>query len=126
MRLGEYLMMKGMVSKTDIDQARSMQKVNNHLIGVLAVDRGMMTCDELEDVLDRQSRQEPHRLFGEIAVECQYLTRSQVELLLDLQASNHLRIGETLVLQSKISESELIEALRGFRAHRDAKGRQIA
>jgi hypothetical protein len=115
MRLGDYLIMRGRVSKTDVDQACQMQMVNNHMIGVLAVDHGLMTPGELEDVLRHQARTTPRERFGEVAMGLGYMDRSELEGLLEIQRENRLRIGDVLVLQSRLTEEELIAELHGYR-----------
>jgi hypothetical protein len=109
--------MRGKVSKSDVDAACQLQKVNNHLIGVLAMDRSMLTSEQLEEVLRKQVESTPHMRFGEIAVGLGYLSRSQVERLIDIQDENRLRIGEILVLQSRITEQDLIEELAEYRRY---------
>ena len=117
MRLGDFLLMRGKVSKSDLDAACQMQKINNHLIGVLAVDRGMLKHEQLEEILKRQTQAQPYMRFGEIALGLGHLTRAQIERLLEIQDDNRLRIGEILVLQSKITEQELIDELAEYRRY---------
>jgi hypothetical protein len=115
MRLGEFLIMRGRVSKTEVDQACRVQLINNHLLGVLAVDQGFMQASELEEALEHQQRQTPMLRFGEVAVGLGFLTRTQLQGLLQVQAENRLRIGEVLVLQSCLTEQELISELKAYR-----------
>jgi hypothetical protein len=115
MRLGEFLIMRGRVSKTEVDQACRVQLINNHLLGVLAVDQGFMQASELEEALEHQQRQTPMLRFGEVAVGLGFLTRTQLQGLLQVQAENRLRIGEVLVLQSCLTEQELIRELKAYR-----------
>jgi hypothetical protein len=115
MRLGEFLVMRGRVSKTEVDIACRAQLVTNHLIGILAVDQGLMTPVELEQVLQHQAVARPELRFGEVALGLGMLTRSQLDGLLELQAENRLRIGEALILQSCLTEHELRQELRAYR-----------
>lgn len=115
MRLGEFLIMRGRVSKTEVDIACRTQLVTNHLIGILAVDQGLMTADELEQVLNHQTTARPELRFGEVALGLGVMTRSQLDGLLELQAENRLRIGEALVLQSCMTERELRQELKAYR-----------
>jgi hypothetical protein len=117
MRLGDFLLMRGKVSKTDIDAACQMQKVNNHLIGVLALDRSMITQEQLEEILRQQMQSQPYMRFGEVAIGLGYLTRAQIERLIDIQDENRLRIGEILVLQSRMTEHDLIDELAEYRRY---------
>jgi hypothetical protein len=115
MRLGEFLVMRGRVSKTEVDIACRTQLVANHLIGILAVDQGLMTADELEQVLIHQATARPELRFGEVALGLGMITRSQLDGLLELQVENRLRIGEALVLQSCLTERELRQELKAYR-----------
>jgi hypothetical protein len=115
MRLGEFLIMRGRVSKTEVDQACHAQLVNNHMLGVLAVDQGYMQSSELETALEHQQNHSPDLRFGEVALGLGFLTRSQLEGLLQIQSENRLRIGEILVLQSCLTEQELIRELKAYR-----------
>ena len=115
MRLGEFLIMRGLVSKTEVDQAYRAQLVNNHMLGVLAVDQGFMQPAELEAALLHQQEQTPELRFGEVAIGLGYLTRGQLQGLLAIQAENRLRIGEVLVLKSCLTEQELIRELKAYR-----------
>ena len=94
-----------------------MQKINNHLIGILAMDRGMISQDQLEEILRKQTQAQPYMRFGEVAVGLGYLSRAQIERLLDIQDENRLRIGEILVLQSRMTEQELIDELAEYRRY---------
>ena len=115
MRLGEFLIMRGRVSKTEVDIACRTQLVTNHLIGILAVDQGLITADELEQVLSHQATTRPELRFGEVALGLGIITRIQLDGLLELQAENRLRIGEALVLQSCLTARELRQELRAYR-----------
>jgi hypothetical protein len=115
LRLGEFLIMRGRVSKTDVDMACQMQLVNNHMIGVIAVDHGLLTPGELEKVLRHQTEATHHLPFGEIAVGLGLLSHTELEELLRIQSEDRLRIGEVLVLQSCLTEQELIGELTAYR-----------
>jgi hypothetical protein len=115
MRFGEFLLSRGRISKKDMDEACRAQIVNNHLIGVLAMDHGMLRPDELEHILDHQARAVDKPRFGEVAIGLGYLGREDLEELLTIQAENRLRIGDVLVLQSRLTEQELLAELRAYR-----------
>lgn len=126
MRLGDFLLMRGRVSKTDIDQACRMQLVNNHMVGVLAVDHGLLTPAQLEEILRHQAGMETRPRFGEVAIGLGHLSRVELEGLLEIQAENRLRIGEVLVLQSRLTEQELLEELRAYGEYQATDRRKTA
>ena len=115
MRLGEFLIMRGRVSKTEVDIAFRAQLIHNHMLGILAVDQGLMTPAELEQVLHHQTTASPELRFGDVALGLGMLTQSQLESLLELQAENRLCIGEALVMQSCMTRRELMSELRAYR-----------
>ncbi len=115
MRFGEFLLMRGRVSEDDLDEARHMQLVNNHLIGVLAMDHGLLKLGELEQILHHQAAIAPRPRFGEVAVGLGYLSPQQLEVLVAVQRENRLRIGDVLVLRSTLTEEELLAELRAYR-----------
>lgn len=117
MRFGEFLLRRGRVSANDMDAARRMQLVNNHLIGVLALDHGILKPADLEHVLTHQAETAPMPRFGEVAIGLGYLSRQALEELLTIQAENRLRIGDVLVLQSRLTEQELLAELRAYREY---------
>ena len=117
MRFGEFLLERGRVSAPDMDAARRMQLINNHLIGVLAVDHGLLKPADLEHILNHQTAGSPPPRFGEVAIGLGYLSHGQLEELLTIQAENRLRIGDVLVLQSRLTEQELLAELRAYREH---------
>lgn len=124
MRLGEFLIMRGRVSKTEVDMACKMQLVNNHMIGVLAVDHSLLTAAELEKVLHHQADATSRLPFGEVAIGLGLLSRVDLQQLLQIQAENRLRIGEALVLQSAMTEKELIGELHAYRKFVEAEDRR--
>ncbi len=127
MRLGEFLIMRGRVSKTDVDMAFRMQVVTNHMIGVVAVDHGFLTPSELEKVLRHQTEAKQHIPFGEIAIGLGFLSRNELDELLRIQTEDRLRIGEVLVLQSRLTEQELIGELKAYSKFQAAEnGRRSA
>jgi hypothetical protein len=126
MRLGEFLIMRGLVTKTEVDQAFRDQLVNNHMLGVLAVDQGYLQAGELETALVHQQGQSPALRFGEVAIGLGFLTRGQVQGLLQIQAENRLRIGEVLVLKSCLTEQELIRELKAYREFLAGEDRKSA
>jgi hypothetical protein len=100
-----------------MDAARHMQLVNNHLIGVLALDHGFLKPAELEHILNHQTACAPTPRFGEVAIGLGYLSRGGLEELLTIQAENRLRIGDVLVLQSRLTEQELLAELHAYREY---------
>ena len=73
---------------------------------------GVQTCalpilntEQVDDILIRQTQK--NKRFGELAVEAGYLTKEQVEILLNQQIPIYLLIGQRLVENGALTEAEL-------------------
>ncbi len=106
MRFGEYLISKGVIDREDLDVALKLQTEKSLRLGVLAVEDGLLTEQQLSAILDRQREAEDTGLFGEIAVNMNLLSKEQVNQLLDKQKEYDKIIGQILVLSGAISRNE--------------------
>ena len=109
---GEYLLRVGAISSDELDKAVKAQRVNNVLLGALAIQKGYITEKQLTEVLEVQIRE--HKIFGQIAIEKDLMTEENVQELLKIQAQNHICLGESLVRKGILDESQLIYYLRIF------------
>ncbi|MFQ5687341.1 MAG: hypothetical protein ACE5GV_11860 [Candidatus Scalindua sp.] len=110
---GEYLLYEGKIDAYELELALNFQKQKHCTIGVLAVQEGFLDDRELCVVLDYQ-RLRGKGLFGEIAIELGYLSKDDVDTLLEMQEESHIRIGEILVLLGAVTRKDMEEALNEF------------
>ena len=76
-------------------------------IGALALRLGLMTIDQIEHVLEYQSKNP--ELFGHIATNLDYLNESQVEKIVELQKVHHLlEVAEQYYLHSNVPLIDLL------------------
>lgn len=118
---GQFLKKKGLVSESDIFNARMVQKQQNRLIGELARKKGWLSSDDVERILVFQ--EETNKRFGEVAVEHGYLEDIHVDELLDELENNYVFFGEALVSLGVITERTMIDNLQVF--HRFHRGSQM-
>ena len=79
--------------------------------------KGLIDNKQLFRILSRQRKpEEKDKNFGRLAVEMEYLTREQVESLLERQTHTNRLLGEILVSQGLVSQMDLIKALKRFRS----------
>lgn len=110
---GEYLVYEGKIDAYELELALYYQKQKHLAIGVLAVQEKFLNDRQLCVVLDYQ-RLRGKGLFGEIAIELGFLSKDDVDSILEMQKRKHIRIGEVLVLFGAVTREEMEEALEEF------------
>ncbi len=117
MIFGEYLVEQNIIRQIDLSRALEFQKTDRVPLGQLAMQKGLIDNKQLFRILSRQRRpEEKDKSFGKLAVEMEYLSREQVEMLLERQTHTNRLLGEIRVSQGLVSQMELIKALKKFRA----------
>ncbi len=109
---GEYLLYDGKIDEHDLENALNYQQEEHVVLGVLAVQEGFLSGQQLCRVLDFQ--RERGGLFGEIAVRLGLMNEYDVDALLKMQDETHIKIGEILVLFGAISREDMEYELKCF------------
>ena len=109
---GSYLLSREAATPEQMKEA--IAKLSNARIklGTLAMHKGLMTAEEVDEVCYLQTRED--KRFGEIAVERDYLTDAQVSDLLKSQNPDYLLLGQTLVDMDVLTNAELEELLLAY------------
>ena len=82
-------------------------------IGAIALRLDLLDLDQITNVLDIQERNQ--QLFGQIAINLEYITEQQVNDLIQLQRYHQLiDIGEILVIRGMITIERLQELILEF------------
>lgn len=113
MWFGVHLVRTGKISSSALVDAIERQLASQVQIGHLAVTRGLMTFDQVREVLLNQA--ESQLPFGRIAVNLGYLTSRNLADLLMAQSNSEPPLWEVLSEMKVMSESEVKEELRDFR-----------
>lgn len=124
MRMGEFLVSKGMVTKFDIVIALEKQRSKQQPLGRVAIRHGYLTINQVFDLLrlqtDRLNYQLPdsecHFLFGNLAVEFGYIDDDQRIEILRLQALTRPDLMDVLVNMEVLTEEESCEVVQEFAA----------
>ena len=117
MIFGEYLVKRNIIQEKDLVRALSIQKTDRVPLGQLAMQKGLIDNKQLFRILSRQRKpDEKNKNFGMLAVEMNYLSQEEVEMLLERQTHTSRLLGEILVSQGLVSQMELIKALKKFRS----------
>ena len=96
-------------------------------IGAIALRSNVLSLDQLESILDKQEEMqdadEDHKLFGQLAIDLDYLTPHEVDRLLALQQINiQLSLAGQLVLANTLDLDSLLDIMREYLLEQSKKG----
>lgn len=111
---GAYLLNKKLVTPEELTQAFEDKNKTRMRLGVLAINAGLMTAEQVEYV--NVAQQSVDKRFGDLAVELGYITKDQVEELLAQQPTEYLLLGQTLVNNGALSNSDFEAAINDYKA----------
>jgi hypothetical protein len=110
---GNYLMKQHLVSPSHLIEALRENASTRVKLGVLAINAGLMTPAQVEEVHELQRHMD--KRIGDIMVENGYLTPDQIAALLKMQKSGHLILGQTLIDNGHMTTAQFAEAIRQFK-----------
>lgn len=102
---GNYLLTNGYVTKEQLFDAMKKQEEAHMRLGTLAIHKGLMTTDAVEEIVILQTHES--KKFGELAVENGYLTEDELTDLLQEQSPDFLLLAQILVDDGIISPVEM-------------------
>lgn len=122
--LGSFLLESGRVTKQQLFHLIKKQDDTRVKLGLIAVEEGMMTLDQTNEVNILQSAMD--QMFGDIAVAKGYLTDDQVDYLVKKQGNPYLTFIQTLVDEDIIEMSELDNVISEFASANGFSDEQLA
>ncbi len=121
---GGYLFNKKLVTAEELTQAFEDKKNTRMRLGVLAINAGLMTAEQVEHV--NVTQQSVDKRFGDLAVELGYVTSEQVDELLSQQPTDYLLLGQTLVNNGVLSNSEFEKAINDYKQENELTDDDLA
>jgi hypothetical protein len=110
---GNYLMKQHLVSPSHLIEALRESSSTRVKLGVLAINAGLMTPAQVEEVHELQKHMD--KRIGDIMVDNGYLTSEQIAVLLKAQKSGHLILGQSLIDNGHMTTAQFAEAIRQFK-----------
>jgi hypothetical protein len=110
---GNYLLKQQLVSPSHLIEALRSSSSTRVKLGVLAINAGLMTPEQVEEVHELQKTMD--KRIGDIMVEKKYLTVEEVTSLLKSQKSGHLVLGQALIDSGHMTTSQFANALKSFK-----------
>lgn len=112
---GAFLLNNKLVSPDTLAQAIDDKKNTRMRLGVLAINAGLMTADQVEHV--NVAQQSVDKRFGDLCVDLGYLTEADVDRLLSEQPTDYLLLGQTLVNNGSLTNAEFEQAISAYKTH---------
>ncbi len=122
--LGSFLLESGRVTKQQLFHLIKKQDDTRVKLGLIAVEEGMMTLDQTNEVNILQSAMD--QMFGDIAIAKGYLTDDQVDYLVKKQGNPYLTFIQTLVDEDIIEMTDLDGVIAEFAAANGFSDEQLA
>src|SRR5215813_6686396 len=114
MHFGLYLKKKGIVTAEQLVAALEAQLATMPRIGQLALEEGIISPRDIFDVL-RAQRETPDVRFGDLAIEMNLMTRSELMRLLMIQADRKRPLVEIFIEQGMLSAEQASAEMAEFR-----------
>lgn len=121
--LGSYLLRRELISAEELGSLLKKEKEHRIKLGVLAIDRGYMTVDQVEEIHAQQKKIDCR--FGELALNKGYLTPLALEKLLTEQKEAHVSLSEILVAEGYFSLAEIEKIVREYKEDAGISDRDI-
>lgn len=110
---GNYLLHQQLVSPEHLSEVLQSMKTTRLKLGVLAINAGLMTAEQVEKAHLEQQRVD--KRIGEVMVDMGFLTKDQVESLFKTQPAGHLLLGQALVDNGYMTNSQFEQALNSYK-----------
>jgi CheY-specific phosphatase CheX len=120
---GSFLLNKKLVTIEQLMDALNYQSSVRLKLGVLAVNAGYMTSDDINKVHEVQSRVD--KKFGEIAIEMGFLDEEKVNKLLSSQKTGYLLLGQALVDKNYMTLKQFEEAINIYKKEHSLTNEQL-
>jgi len=112
MRFGDYLLIRNLVTKEQLNRALEYQRDYNRPMGKFAYELGYISrTDNIRILLEHIKSK---KRYGNIAIELGLLTRQQLDEVLAAQNHHSVMLGKVLVQNGVLSRVQLLEALKNF------------
>lgn len=111
---GNFLLSKKIITSEQLQEALDFEKSVHLKLGIIAVNAGFMSADNVNLVHNTQSKVD--KKFGEIAIEMGFLNEEKLQTLLSTQKSGQLLLGQALLDKKYMTLEQLEEALNLYKS----------
>jgi hypothetical protein len=109
---GQFLLLRGAISQTQLDEGLEYQRRINRRIGEIATAKGILSPQEVALVLEKQRNWDLP--FGEIAERLSLITPKQRRTLVVEQGRSSIHLGEALLVLGHLSTEQYARLLPAY------------
>ncbi len=109
---GNYLLNQKLIKPKQLQHILELQDSTHVKLGILAIDAGYMTANQVAKVNQIQARID--KQFGEIAIEYGYLSEAQLSQLLGQQNKRYLFISQVLIDEGIMTYEQIEDILEKY------------
>ena len=120
---GNYLLNKKLVTPQELKDVLDFQKTVHIKLGVMAVNAGFMSANNVNAVHRMQSKAD--KKFGELAIEMGFLDEEKLEILLGTQKSGHLLLGQAMIDKKYMTLEQFEETFNNYKKDYKLTGEQL-
>lgn len=120
---GNYLKDKKLLDEKQLDALIQYRKENRVKLGILAVEQGLMTAEQAEEVNRLQAVQD--KRFGEIAIEKAYLTEADMDQLIKKQGNSYFLFLQAVQEKGYLPKDTVTGMLLTYRDEKDLTNEQL-
>lgn len=110
-----YLLNNKLITLNELKEALALQSSVHLKLGVLAVNAGFMSAENVNAIHDMQFRVD--KKFGELAIEMGFLDQEKLGTLLATQKASHLKLGQALIDKNYMTLEDYERALVDFKTN---------
>lgn len=97
LKFGELLLEGDYITGTQLEEALEIQEDSHKFIGELVLERGLISVEDRDNILQSPEYLTYSKKFGEMLLEGNYLNPRQLNEILEVQAQSRSFLGEILV-----------------------------
>ena len=120
---GNYLKDKNLLDEAQLEALMQYRRENRVKLGMLAVEKGLMTAEQAEEVNRLQAVQD--KRFGEIAIEKFYLTPADMDALIKAQGNPYYLFLQAIQEKGFLAKDKLNELLLAYQEEESLSGAQL-
>ena len=110
---GQFLLNQSLVTSDELQTVFQNVKETRLKLGTIAIHEGYLNNQQVDAINALQKKQD--KRFGEIAVEGNFITEDQLNLLLKKQQSEHLILAQTIVDLGYMTLAEFEESIAVYK-----------
>jgi len=114
-KFGQFLINNGEITEDQLNTALSLQLEEHYKLGQLACFSGKIDENQVSLILKAMTEEVyAGRKFGEVAMALDFISKGDLEEIVNLEDEVNIRIGEILVMAGYVTQDEFDKYYKEF------------